>query len=219
MSSSEPVGNSPRNIAIPGNSHKAREAEPATAPKIEKDPVQKIVTGKVIQKKTPWYKRVASSMIAEDAGSVREYLVDDVVGPALRNLIRDMVVGSVDRTLFGTSRARRASSVGGPVSSIRNKYHDVPTERPRALSREARVRHDFDDIVLESRTEALEVIEYLIERIEKYGAATVSDLYDSLGVTGDFAAQRWGWTDLRDADIRQTRAGFLLDLPRPESLR
>lgn len=216
---SEPVGNRPRNLDIPGNSHKAREAESTPEPIIEKDPIQKIIEGKVVRKKVPWYKRVATSMIAEDAGSVREYLIDDVVGPALRNLVRDMVVGSVDRTLFGQARTRRNVVGGGPVSSIRNKYHDVPTERPRVLSRESRARHDFDDIVLDSRSEALEVIEFLVQRIEKYNVATVSDLYDALGVTGDFAAQRWGWTDLRDAYIRQTRAGFLLDLPRPESLR
>lgn len=222
--SSEPVGNGPRSSAIPGNSHKAREAEAAPAPEpSEREPVQKIIEGKVVRVRTPWYKRIATSMVAEDASSVGDYILSDIVGPAIRNLIRDVVVGSVDRTLYGTrgpvSRSGILGNRGGPVSSIRNKYHDVPTERPRALSREARARHDFDDIILQSRAEALEVLEFLAERIDRYNVASVADLYDALGVTGDFAAQKWGWYDIRDADIRQTRSGFMLDLPRPEPLR
>lgn len=217
---SEPVGNAPRNPAdIPGNAHNkqlAAKSEPVEA----KEPVEKIIEGKVITRKVPWYKRFMHSLIAEDATSIGDFMFTDVLVPAARNLIRDLVVGSTDRALYGGSIRGRGRSVVGDRPGLRTRY-DLASEREprRVLSREARARHDFNDVVLDSRAEAIEVVEALIDRVERYQSATVSDLYDLVGVTGSFADQRWGWTDLRTADVRQVRGGFLLDLPSPEPLR
>lgn len=218
--SSEPVGNGPRSTAIPNNSHKAREADPTPEP-VEKEKVQKIIQGKVVQRKTPWYKRAAHTMIADDAHDVGDFVLTDVIVPAIRNLIRDVIVGGVDRTLFGTSQARRGGVIrgDGPVSSLRNKYHNLPVERPMALTQGARARNDFEEIVLDSRSEAVEIIEFLVNRIERYKLATVADLYDALGITSDFTSRSWGWTDLREANVLQSSHGWKLDLPRPDALR
>lgn len=216
---SEPVGNRPRSEPS-GNSHKAREAAAAKPAAEERDPIAKVVVGKVVTVKPPWYKRFVRNMIAEDASDVGDFLLADVIYPALRNLVRDVAVGGIDRTLYGSTRPRanRSTIVGG-VSSIRSKYHDLPTERSRSLSRDERARHDFDSIVLESRGEAVDVIEGLILCIDKYGSATVSNLYNLLGITGSYTDISWGWTDLRDADVRPARDGFRLDLPAPQPIR
>ena len=87
------------------------------------------------------------------------------------------------------------------------------------VSREAQARHNFDELILENRAEAVDVIESLIARVNKFGSASVSDLYDYLGVTGSFTDLKWGWHNLTSADVRQTRGGFLLDLPAPVQLR
>lgn len=225
---SEPVGNQPRKkpdtqsdmAAITGNSHKDREA--ATDMTAEREPVEKMVEGRVISRKQPWWKRFSRTMLADDAGNVGEYILTDVVIPATKNLIVDMVGQSIERVLFGTSRGRiRRSPLGNSlreqVNYSRFSNDRDPVRRP--MSRESRARHDFNEIVLESRTEAIEVVEALIERISRYGAVTVADLYDFVGTTGSFADQRWGWSDLSTADVRQVPGGFLLDLPAPESIR
>jgi hypothetical protein len=55
--------------------------------------------------------------------------------------------------------------------------------------------------------------------IEKYETVSVADLYELLGVTSSYTDEKWGWVDLREATIRRVRDGYLLDLPKPESLR
>jgi hypothetical protein len=218
---SEPVGNSPRAPGdIPGNARKDREArqEKEVEPR---EPVQKIIEGKVVTRRPPWYKRFGRSLIADDAQSMGDWIMVEIILPAVRNLISDTVKGSTDRILYGTSRARRSGLVGDRPG-LRTRYDRIssdPGEPRRMLSRESRARHDFDDVVLSTHAEAVDVVEALIARVERYGAASVSDLYELVGVTGSFADQRWGWTDLRDADVRQVRGGFLLDLPRPEPIR
>lgn len=224
----EPVGNQPRRKpeadsglkAITGNSHKDREA--AAEKTAEREPVEKMVKGQVIVRKPPWYKKFARSMIAEDAGNVGDYILTDVVIPGIKVLIVTMVGQSVERVLMGTSRNR----IGGrqPLGlSLRDQvnYGRISTERqPRSLmSRENRARHNFNEIVLPDRSEAIEVVEALIDRIARYGAVTVADLYDFVGTTGSYADRAWGWTDLATADVRQVLGGFLLDLPQPEPIR
>lgn len=219
----EPVGNQPRSkpkadsgmAAIQGNSHKDRTA--ASKNVSEREPVEKIVEGKVMSRKPPLWKRFSRSMLAEDAGNVGEYILTDVIIPATKNLIVDMVGQSIERILFGTSRGRIRRSPLGMSLRDQVNYGKFSSDRePRRMSREARARHDFNEIVLENRTEAIEVVEELINQIARYGAVTVATLYDLVGTTGSFADQRWGWTDLSTADVRQVPGGFLLDLPAPE---
>lgn len=213
---SEPVGNSPRS-QLPGNSLKAR-AE--AAQKEPKERPEKIVEGKVTTRKQPWYKKIAGSMIADDANSVKDYVITDVIIPGAKNLIVDIAIQSIERTFLGHARNSRRGGVGSVLgSSLRTQYHNVPAERSRPITRLGEARFEFDEIILDSRTEAVSVVENLIALLEEYGRVSVADLYDLLGVSGPFTAQRWGWTDLSMADIRQIRGGFLLDLPRAEPLR
>lgn len=220
---SEPVGNAARTPGdVPSNALKGREA-PKKEVAEDAPPAEKIVEGNVVTRKTPWYKRFARNLIADDATSMGDWIMQEVVLPSVRNLISDAVKGSTDRVLYGSSRVRGGGSViGGRVGSLRTRYDRMAEEgEPRRLTREARARHDFDEIVLASRSEAIDVIEALIDRAVRYKAVTVSDLYDLLGVTGSYADRSYGWSEaeLRYADVRQTRGGFLLDLPKPEPLR
>ena len=217
---SEPVGNAPRvKGEIPGNTLKDRETKSEVEPR-EKE--EKIIEGKVITRKPPWYKRFARSLIADDVQNIGDYVLSDVIAPAARNLLYDIIAGCTYRTLYGTGRNRSRGVLGDRPGLRSTRYDRMSEPEPRrVLSRESRARHDFDDVVLETRSEAVDVVEAIIHRVDRYGSASVSDLYDLVGVTGSYADQRWGWSgdDLRTADVRQVRGGFLLDLPLPNPLR
>ena len=71
-----------------------------------------------------------------------------------------------------------------------------------------------DVIILESRAEAEEVLDRLDEMIEEFGMASVLNLYDLIGVTAPFTADKYGWTDIRNATAVRVRDGYLLKLPR-----
>lgn len=220
---SEPVGNSPRQPgAIPSNSHKTqREAEVKKKAEEPRGPVDKIIEGKVVTRKPSRLKRVARSFVADDVQNIGDYLLIDVVVPAVKNLIRDLVVGGTDRALYGRSRPTRNGIGGGAPTSFKTRYDKMSdgSEPRRMLSREARARHDFGEIILDDRAEAIGVIEALIARVDQYGVASVSDLYDFVGVSGSYADRSHGWRDLSTADVRQYRGGWLLDLPQPEPIR
>lgn len=232
---SEPVGNAPRNPGdIPGNSHKERLKDPTstplpapgTVPPQKKEELTQITTSKGVVRKQAWYKRFGRSLIADDVTNIREWIMVEVVVPSIRNLLADSIKGSTDRVLYGQARGRgrgfgyQGGYVGGVERpGLRTRYDKMADGEPRKmLSREARARHDFDGVVLDSHAEAAAVIDALIHRVEMFGAATISDLYDLVGVSGSYADRNYGWTDLRTADVREYGGAWLLDLPATELL-
>ena len=228
----EPVGNARRDAGpLPGsNSHAARAAAATAAapakPAEEREKIDPIVHGKVIQKKPNVFKRVARGMVADDVTNVGDFVLTDVIGPAVRNLVYDIVSQGAHRVLFGTARGpRRGVGTGAYVgggANLKTAYHRVSNEPARSetgMSRSDMARHNFDELILDNHADAMDVLENLVARVDRYGSASVADLYDYLGVTGGFTDQAYGWKSLAGADVRQTRKGFVFDLPRPIALR
>jgi hypothetical protein len=174
--------------------------------------VTKVVQGKV--KKKSDIRKFADSFISDEAENIGSYIVMDLLIPAIKNTILDIITGSAEM-LFGTDRRRRSGrSTVDKVSYV--NYNDRYRERDRRSSEN--VRHsacDFDDIVVNSRGEAEDVFSQLEAMIDTYKVARVSDLYDLVGITGPHTANRYGWTNLRNAEaVRLRDGGYLLKLPR-----
>lgn len=205
----------------PANSRAAKKKidKPRETP--QKPKMEKIVTGTVIQRKKSFGSKLRDTFIG-DSRSVGQYIVSDVVVPAAKEVLHDVVNSYMDRMLGfdrGPSRRRVGSSrpatgrVNYSSSSIRRDPREE--DRRRVISTGSRAKHDFGEIVLESRAEAEEVIDRLRADLEDYGQVSIADLYDGLGVSSEFTDNKWGWYDLDDARVRYTRDGYLLDLPRP----
>ena len=75
------------------------------------------------------------------------------------------------------------------------------------------------DIILESRVEAEDVISRMKEIIETYGFVRVTDLYDLVGITGDYTDNKYGWTNIRGAEPVRVRDGYMLKLPKAVPLK
>lgn len=77
------------------------------------------------------------------------------------------------------------------------------------------------DVEFETRGDADAVLFALNDLIERYGYASVGDLYSlSQVTTNNFAVNKYGWTDLRDAKVVNTRGGmWAIRFPRAEPLK
>jgi hypothetical protein len=207
----------------PANSRAAKQKaeKPRQAPQEKK--VEKVVTGNVIQRKKSFSTKLKETFVG-DSRTVGQYIVRDVIIPAAKEVLHDVVNSYMDRMLFHDSRgpvrrSRGTSSSTGPrinygsTSSIRR---DPREEQRRNSSRNSdRSKQDIGDIILEQRVEAEEVIDRMNERINEYGQVSVADLYDMIDVTSVFTDNKWGWYNIEGARARYTRDGYLLDLPKP----
>jgi hypothetical protein len=205
--------------AFPSNSKTKRQAEPV--PEVRK--VQKVTKGVVKKQSKGFGKKFAEIFLEDDTKSVGAYIFHDVLIPAAKSMISDMIGGGVEMLLFGERRGSRTrrdgnksfTSYGSYYSNDRNSDRSSPR---REISPAGRARHDFDEIILETRGEAEEVLSHLVDLTIDYGMASVADLYSLVGMTGNYTDNKYGWTDLRDASVSRVRGGYLLNLPRTQVL-
>ena len=155
------------------------------------------------------------------------YVVFDVLIPAAKDMIAEAGAQGIERLIFGESRRRRGGPppAAGPTGYVSyNRYamqsQNPMNQPPRDISRRARSQHDFDEIVLQSRSEAEDVIDRLFDLVSRYDSATVADLYELVGLKSAHTDHKWGWTDVRGTTVSRLRGGegYLLDLPEPRPL-
>lgn len=195
----------------------------ASKKKNENRNIERVTSSDAIRKKKSLGRQFKETFIAGDLKSSIRYVVFDILLPAARDTIWEAGSGGIEKLIFGEGRGRRRGGSiipqSGPTGYVSyNRYsmggsHMSPSQR--VMSRMARARHDFDEIVLESRTEAEEVIDRLFDLVSRYETATVSDLYELVGLSSSHTDNKWGWTDLRGAGVSRVRDGYLLDLPDP----
>ena len=191
------------------NSHKSKE-ENKTLPD-EREKLEKVIKGTVKTKKNEM-RKLRDVFISEDVKSVKSYILMDVLVPAIKDAIEDIVTNGIRMVLRGETSARKSSS----ASKISyNRIYDSKISNDRfARDSSPSIRYSYDDIILESRGEAEDVITRMEEIIEEYGFVRVADLYDLVGITGDYTDNKYGWTSIRSAEPVRVRNGYMLRLPR-----
>ena len=135
--------------------------------------------------------------------------------PAAKKTLSEIVSNGIDMLLYGETKSK-SKSRGSKVSY--SKYYDDREDDYRRSSRRRAVGYDYEDVILESRREAEEVLNRMEDLIDSYGVVSVADLYDLVGISGKYTDNKYGWTNLRDADIERTRDGYLLVFPRVKPL-
>jgi hypothetical protein len=216
------------------NSYKNRDKSPRvphgeTVPQDKK--ITKVIDSDVVQRRKPLGKKIAETFSGDNMHEVGEYVLYDLVIPGVRDLLFDILTQGLQRKLYGDVRGRRiatglaqAGQTTMKVAYNRISSPNSPTGRagqPDGLidmSRRGRANHDFNEIVIADRGEAERVLDTLVELVAMYGSATVYDLYELCGITGQFPDQKWGWDDLRASRVDRVREGHLLNLPKPKPM-
>lgn len=201
----------------PPNSEASRQGPPETKN------IKRVTSGQPVRRRKSLRKQFSDTFVAGDAKSAMQYVMFDVLIPAAKDMIAEAGSQGIEKLIFGESRRRGSSSPSsgptGYVSYNRYAMAHKQTAPQRTMTRQARARHDFDEIVLQSRAEAEEVIDRLFEIVSRYGAVTVADFYELVGLPSTHTDNKWGWSDLRGAGVSKVRTGFLMDLPEPEPLQ
>lgn len=195
------------------NSHKSKE-ETSLSEKSNERQIRKVVNGNVKTKKNSG-RKLANVFISEEAANVKSYVFMDVLVPAIKKAISDIVTDGIDMILYGESRNRKSKS-GTKVSyrsyyddNKRNDYGDRYDRGGRTSS-----RFDYDDLEFDTRAEAEAVREEMVDVIDRYGFVTVADMYDMADLSAPYTSSKYGWTNIRTAEVVRVRNGYILKLPK-----
>lgn len=191
------------------NRFKEEQKEKENTKRVDKP----IVTGKVVAKKPSKLRMLTNEFISEDAKNVKSYVFGEVLIPALKKAISDIVTDGIDIILYGESRGRNKRPTADRVSYTSYSNRD---SRSRMNERQAIMSgsYSYDDIILTSRGEAEDVLDRMYELLDTYGLVRVADLFDLVGKTCNYTDNKYGWTNLRNAEIVRVREGYWIKMPR-----
>lgn len=193
------------------NSHRSKEQQR------EEKKVAKVVTGTAKTKKKNEVQKFADVFISEDVANVKSYVVMDVLIPAIKKAISDIVVNGIDMILYGEAGRTKRSSTSSKVSY--RSYYDKANDR-REANTTKRGGFDYDSILFNSRGDAEAVLTEMEELISIYGVASIMDLYSAAGLQCDYTYDKYGWSDLRSANVVRARMeeGYYIRLPKAQPL-
>ena len=193
------------------NSYKSKEDSRRPSDK----KVEKVVLGGVKTRKKSEFQKLTNIFISEDVNNVKSYILLDVLVPAVKKAISDIVTNGIDMILYGESGHSKKRSSSSKISYTR--FYEEPNSRKDINRRASRSDFDYDDIIFDDRGDAELVPQTMEDMLDRYGVVSVGDLYDLAEIsTQNYLVYKYGWNDLRGASVvRDTRGkGFFLKLPK-----
>ena len=209
---------------LASNSYKSKAEKESEEKAAEATPkVNRIANGK--KQKKSIGTRFKETFIEEDSDSVGSYILWDVLIPAAKETIADLVSGSVNMLLFGDSSSSRGSRRGKGKVAFKDYSTKISYKDDDRRQRSGRKSRKFAEDVLIEDTEdesarkiALRIIADMDDMIQDYDRCTLAAYYEMVGCDWDYTDKNWGWTSLSGVKPRTVRGGVIIDLPELEQL-
>lgn len=219
----------------PSNSRVATQAKRETS-EVAEDPNRplegvvigkKIVNSRAIKRKKSVGKRLLEMVVGDQVTDVRTFVVQDILVPAVKDMVADMAHGITDILIYRDTRGGRGYrgySHGYDYSRqyrssdpLDRKYGYGYSERRRDPRNDGprRALKITDDIIVGSKREAENVLSEMARCIQQYGQVTLSQVYSMVGWDQTYTDNYWGWYDMGSAHTKRVREGWLLDIPKP----
>lgn len=183
---------------------------------------KKTIRGQALRKKRTLSQSIGETFFGDQAKGVLEYIWYDVLVPAAKSTLKDMVTDGLEMLLFGETGSRRSRDRdrNRSVVSYGSYYKGRDNEREsRKPSRSPRDRFGLGEIYFRHGEEAEEVLEGLCDQLDQYQQVTVADYFELAGIEDrNWATAKWGWENLSKAYFTHTRNGYAIVLPEPIEL-
>lgn len=200
------------------NSHVSKGAIPketTAGPKIEK-----VVQGKVVQRKKPLGRKVKDVFVAADFWGVARWVGRTVFLPAAKRAILDGLNRGGEKILMGdTYGSSSPATSGGRVQLNYSPGVQRPPDPRMALSPYGGhhpgipTRVAGYEYICANNEDAMRVLEQMSDVASQYGSVTVAHVNQMMGFPVTPIDNVWGWRNIGQTRVIPTSAGYLLDFP------
>lgn len=205
-------------LAYPANSHASKEKETETKTEQLPKEVKSVVSKSARASKKGPIKRFFSKIFADDFDDIKTNIISDTLLPAIRDMIFDAIMGGLSMSLYGSTYAATNKRRSG--TSVIN-YGKISTSNSYSKDRLRDRRESsavMEDLVFDSREDALSVLDGIMDLMETYDLVSVADVYSLAGFGTTPTDNKYGWDNPGDlAKMKIVRSGrdWCLKLPRP----
>lgn len=191
----------------------------------EKKELKKLIDVQPKKRKRSLVGRLVSGVLGpEGLPGIGSYVNDEIIIPAIKNIIVDAVTSGVNMVMYGENKPR--SGGGGrpsysrdrttyrPSTNYQSRYsgsqhQDPPEQRVRPA------KYGVEEYIIEDRSDATHVLVTLTENADMYDSVSVADYYDLIGVPSQYTDNTYGWTidSIHHATIIPIRGGYVIKFP------
>ena len=187
------------------NSHKYKAEQQNAA--TEEKRAKTVIKGTTRKKSE--IRKVADIFISDNVNDIKEHLLMDLLVPTVKKAI----LTTIDMLLNGGNTTYGRESNQSKVSY--RKYYDSPRDNDRhPTTTSTRSRFDSDEIVFPSRGVAEAVLNEMDNILREYGLVRVADLYDIAELPQPYTSNRYGWMNLRNAEVIRVSDGYVIRMPK-----
>ena len=194
------------------NSHKSRESD---GEPIAEKKIGPVISGTAVTQKKTGFQRFADGLIATSMEDLGSFILGDVIIPAFKKAIMDVVTSGFDMLLYGKASSSRPGPSVSRVSYGGSSYYNYSKSSEPVRATPSSSVFDYDNIIFENRGDAEVVLTARDDIIDRYGVVSVGDLYDLADIsTSNYTVNKYGWTNIRSAEVVRCREGYMLKMPR-----
>ena len=197
------------------NSHKLREAP--TSSTTEEKKLEPVISGSAVAQKKTGFSKFAGSIVQESFSSLGQYIVEDWLIPAFKKTVYDVFSNGMHYLLYGKSAETKSGSLASKISysGFYQKSYGESSSTP--VSNPV---FDYDNIIFSNRGDAEAVLSVMDDCIDVYGVVSVGDFYELSNVAiPSYTVNKYGWTNIRSAEVIRCRDGYMIKLPRAMALK
>jgi len=221
-------GGGPRDVDVmyPSNSFKDRK------PDAKPEPVTKVAHGRQVEMRKTLWERIKDLFLEPEGEPSRDYIYEDIIEPAIADGVSNIAQGIMDSLMGGINnflfpnggpryypdrgRTRWGRAYDEYYDDRNRHYGDRARERRAERDRRSR-RSDDPAAMVETRDEAIRLIEAMQDRVHRYDIASVLNFYDMADMPTNSVDDRYGWDREHpfEASITYTRDGYVVTPSRP----
>lgn len=169
-------------------------------------------SGSINEKAKKGIAKIFDGFFKSDAKSIGDYIVEEVLDPAVRDIASKAIKGSTDMWLYGKDMEKKSSSNVRRVNYSGRFDEDEPVK-------EFKRRPTFTSITLPSKSDCEAVLSQARNYLKKYPVVTVADIFEWADIhTDNYMANEFGWAKVDQFEIVPVQNGWEIRMPRPHAL-
>lgn len=183
---------------------------------------KKVVATGTVKEKT-FKQKVRDAFISDEVHDIKSYVVFDVIIPAIKQTFRNLFVNSLDMALFGkVQQGPKTDQRGGSTYIAYDRLYQQgnggygQSPKPQKAGAPLRI-NELDRVIFHDKTDAIDVLSYMLENIEEYHVTSVADFVQAANLTVSPIHHNFGFYDLSGASVEQLPdgSGYWIRLPKP----
>lgn len=171
--------------------------------------------GSVKPKRKGLLSKLSQAIFYTTREEAEDYLIDQVVVPTIMNSIADILGDAIDYVFRGRPGGRSSRSKNTYGVGVQKDY-GAYSKAPEGLRRAPRGMRGTDEVIFKSRAEAMDVLEELVNAVDRFGRASVYNFYEAARLTppNGYVDQNFGWYDLSTAHAENYKGDWYLVMPK-----